>query len=493
MSGVGLCRASSGAVEFGAASAWAQEELIQRGPSVVIVGRFIPAGRTATSVAAGTLRTHVSIGLVLATESGETMAPREAHVANEGAAEPNEPVNGPVEPASGHPTWLELFFDLVIVAAIFQLAHRLQTSPSAAELGFFVLLYLATWVAWTSFTLYANVAGQRTRREAMLLSMVGIAIMAAAVPEATGDRGAIFASAYVGVRILAVRSWALTRQMLFAWPSVQGSAGITPWFVSIWVPAPARYALWGLGLAIDVLLPIAVARGPVIEQQVRRMLERQGRGRARQERRPGAAERRHGLLEEARLDLPHLAERLGLFVIIVLGEAVLQVVIAASGVPWTGPFAVIAAGCLALLVSLWWPIFFRYGVITIHGRRLPIWALLPLHFVTTASITMVAAGLGGLVGHAGETLDAGARWLLCGGVAGYYAAATAAGGIVRAPLTWLLGWGLPGAVAPVLLGFFGWGISNALLLWALVAVAAWQAAYGRLDRRAGPPDTSAAG
>ena len=425
---------------------------------------------------------------------------------------------GTAEPETGHASWLELFFDLVVVAAIAQLAHRLQSAPTLPEVGVFVVLYLAVWIAWMSFTLYANVARERTRREAMLLGMVGIAIMAAAVPEATGDRAAIFAAAYVAVRIFGMRTWAQTRQMLFAWPSVQGSAGIAPWFASIWVGPPVRYALWGLGLAIDVLLPIAVARGPVIEQRVRQMLERQERDRTRQQQReerqqqqeprqrsgrptrpagPGEradrADPRHGPLEEARLDLSHLTERLGLCVIIVLGEAVLQVVTAASGVPWTGRFALIALGCLALLVSLWWPIFFRYGVLTGRSGQLPLWALLPLHFVTTASITMVAAGLGGLVAHAGGTLETGARWLLCGGVAGYYAAATAAGLVVRAPLRWLLGWGLPGVVAPLLLGLFGWELSNEVLLWALVVVAAWQAVYGRLDTRPGPPETPGPG
>lgn len=36
--------------------AWAQEELARRGPSLVIVGRFVPGGRTAACVTAGTLR-----------------------------------------------------------------------------------------------------------------------------------------------------------------------------------------------------------------------------------------------------------------------------------------------------------------------------------------------------------------------------------------------------------------------------------------------------
>lgn len=37
-----------------AAYAWARSQLLERGPTIVVIGRFVPAGRTATTFAAGT-------------------------------------------------------------------------------------------------------------------------------------------------------------------------------------------------------------------------------------------------------------------------------------------------------------------------------------------------------------------------------------------------------------------------------------------------------
>jgi low temperature requirement protein LtrA len=392
---------------------------------------------------------------------------------------------GSQEPTASRVSWLELFFDLVVVAAIAQLALRLQGAPTLRETAVFVLLYLAVWIAWISFTLYANIAGAGTRRQSMLFAMVGIAVMAAAIPQATGDRAVIFVGAYVAVRIFALRTLARTRRMLLAWPSVQGGAGIIPWVASLWVPPPVRYWLWALGLAIDVLMPLLVARGPRLSDRLRRRLERD---RGRRERPAGHAASPPEPMQEAAPDLAHLSERLGLFVIIVLGEAVLQVVTSAAEVPWNRPFVVVGVGSLALLIGLWWPIFFRHGFITTQGRFLPLHTLLPLHFVITASITTVAVGLGGLVADAGGHVEVGLRWLLCGGVAGYYVAATVGGAFAGVPRRWLLGWGVPAVVVPLLVGVFGGPLTDQLLVWPLVAVAAWQGAYrGRL-RGPAPPE-----
>src|SRR4051794_20740811 len=98
-------------------------------------------------------------------------------------------------PAAGrHASWLELFFDLVVVAAIVQLAHRVHDHVTPRSVAVFLGLYLAVWIAWLSFPLYANGGGERTRRRAVVLGMLGIAVMAAAVPEATGERARVFAA-----------------------------------------------------------------------------------------------------------------------------------------------------------------------------------------------------------------------------------------------------------------------------------------------------------
>src|ERR1700755_1158280 len=67
-----------------------------------------------------------------------------------------------------HATWLELFFDLVIVAAVAQLAELLHEGVDAERVVLFGAGYYAMWSVWTAFTLYANVSGIRTRQRAVL-------------------------------------------------------------------------------------------------------------------------------------------------------------------------------------------------------------------------------------------------------------------------------------------------------------------------------------
>ncbi|MEU0566779.1 low temperature requirement protein A [Nonomuraea sp. NPDC005983] len=93
-----------------------------------------------------------------------------------------------------------------------------------------------------------------------------------------------------------------------------------------------------------------------------------------------------GTPKAAVLDPAHLGERLGLFVIIVLGEAVMQVVLASSGRDWDWP--------LGLIVSLWW-LTLRYGlsaVPEVHERGLRPRVALPAHFAMAAGITATVAG-----------------------------------------------------------------------------------------------------
>lgn len=51
-------------------------------------------------------------------------------------------------------TFLELFFDLVFVAVIAQLAHHLAESVTWSSVGWFIFLFYAVWSSWINGTLY---------------------------------------------------------------------------------------------------------------------------------------------------------------------------------------------------------------------------------------------------------------------------------------------------------------------------------------------------
>ncbi|GAA2119825.1 low temperature requirement protein A [Actinomadura napierensis] len=390
--------------------------------------------------------------------------------------------------AERHASWLELFFDLVVVAAVAQLAHRVHDAPSAAGIGAFVLLYYAVWSVWTSFTLYANVAGRWTRQRAMLIAMFGIAVMAAAIPTTVPDvlheapevdHSRTFVIAYIVCRMLASSTWQRTGKILTSWPAAQAGAGLLPWFASIWVHAPARYWLWAGAAALDIAFSVLQSRVPD------RLLEHATRQTEQRRRRRGGEQL--PVPTRAVLDLSHLGERLGLFVIIVLGEAVLQLVDAAGNplAHWDGRLGVAALSGFALLVGLWWLTLQNgvNGVPYFEAEGPTPTATLPGHFAATVSITSVAAGLGAVAAHAGGHVPDGTRWLLCGGLALYFLATTVLGALARLPRRWLLGWAVPCVAAPVLLAALGADLPAWALALILAAVVAWQVAYPRVTRQ----------
>ncbi|MER3589952.1 MAG: low temperature requirement protein A, partial [Mastigocladus sp. ERB_26_1] len=55
-----------------------------------------------------------------------------------------------------HATWLELFYDLVFVVAVSQLAHNLKENVSLAGYLGFVFLFIPVWWSWIGTTMYAN-------------------------------------------------------------------------------------------------------------------------------------------------------------------------------------------------------------------------------------------------------------------------------------------------------------------------------------------------
>ncbi|MGW8379430.1 low temperature requirement protein A [Streptomyces sp. ODS28] len=384
-----------------------------------------------------------------------------------------------------HASWIELFFDLVVVAGIGQLAHLLHDGPDLADVALYALLYLAFWISWACFTVYGDVEGEGVSPPRMLLAMLGLAVMIAAVPGVRGAHGTAFVLAYVFLRWFAGRIWSRGK-VVMDWPLAQFGAGALPWLVSVWVDAPARYRLWALGIALDLLVMLA-ASGRRMFGNAQRKLDRLLAHRPAP--RPDPAGRRRGptgppRLEAAYSDAPHLAERLGLYVIIVLGEGVIQVVTAAAEVPWDLPLSATAVGAFALLIGVWM-LSLLYGFAGVP--RLAEGAVAPrltmgLHCVATMGLAALAAGLGAAAEHPHGPVDPGVRWLLCAALACYFAVGLLAGCAAGRGWAWCGGWGLPGVVLPLLLGLFGAPLDAGWLVWVLAALVCWQVLHA-----SGPP------
>ncbi len=364
-----------------------------------------------------------------------------------------------------HASWIELFFDLVAVAGIGALAHLLHDAGSLADISLYVVLYLAFWTAWANVAMYGNVAADRTRTTSMLAAMALLAVMVAAVPQVRTEHGTSFALAYVGLRYLADHMWR-RGQIVVDWPLVQLGFGTVPWVVSLFVDAPWRYVLWGAGLVVDLVVMFAVNGSRVLRSAQERM----------EHMHQAVPEKAAGMKVSAlRSDTTHLAERLGLYVIIVLGEGLILVIDVASATPWDAALGAVSAGAFALLVAVW-TLSVRYGyagVPHLSPARLPVRIAMALHCFTTGALAVLATGLGMAVAHAHGELPAHVRWLLCGAVA-FYFAVTAAATMLLVGARGLLSSAVQCTLASLATGVVGGGLGAVELVWALTAVAYWQ-------------------
>ncbi|GIG23408.1 hypothetical protein Cch01nite_41320 [Cellulomonas chitinilytica] len=299
-----------------------------------------------------------------------------------------------------HASWLELFFDLVVVAGIGMLAHLLEEDESGGGLAVYVVAFTAFWIVWACFTTYSNIAGDETHTLPMLAGMAVLGVMTAAVPEIRDEHARAFAIAYVVGRVLAARPWRQATVVVDL-PLVQAAFGVVPWIVSWWVDSPARYVLWAVGLAMDLLLLLSTTREKLLadsQSRLDRMLQKVSRS-GRQRRDDRQARELPTTVVAMDADPAHLGERLGLFVLIVLGEGLVQVVDGASEATWDRELAVTGAGAFTLVFALW-------GVAVHHGyagvAMLPQGGITPrlawaAHLCATLALATVAAVLGGLV------------------------------------------------------------------------------------------------
>jgi low temperature requirement protein LtrA len=326
--------------------------------------------------------------------------------------------------------WLELFFDLVMVACIGQIAHTMHGDPGPlAFAGFFGLLAVVWW-AWVNSTVTMNLFGARVTPSlwiATSIAMIAIAFMAASVPEAFGDRAAAFAIANAVIRMIWMLPWWLKRRVtgLPWWRPIR--FGVLPaaiWIASIWVPPPWTFVLWALAVAVEILMLVRL----------------------------GGAE---SWLSRT-LDVPHMVERVVLLVVIVFGESVLSIIteLDLAWAPMTWLAGLLGFVCVTLLA---W-VFFTYATTAVETgmRRLQLRgsvgglrdAVMYLPYLLVAGVVLLAAGLGTAVAEAAEHVELGTTVCIAAGISLFMVASTAES--LRYGTRWrdVVLWGPAGVILP---------------------------------------------
>jgi low temperature requirement protein LtrA len=107
--------------------------------------------------------------------------------------------------------WAELFFDLIWVFAITQIATMLAAAHNAGEAARTLLLFVPLWWGWVGTTLLANLAGNLVDRAIGRLVLFGVAgcglLISVAVGGAYGDRAETFAVGYAVLRLVLWAAW----------------------------------------------------------------------------------------------------------------------------------------------------------------------------------------------------------------------------------------------------------------------------------------------
>ncbi|MDF5710085.1 MAG: low temperature requirement protein A [Nostoc sp. S4] len=294
-------------------------------------------------------------------------------------------------------TWLELFYDLVFVVAVSQLAHNLNEDISLSGLFGFVVLFIPVWWSWIGTTFYANRFDSDDVGHRLLIGvqMLTAAAMAVNIHHGLSESSPGFALSYALGRVVLVIEYVRAgihiplARALTTRHAIGFAIAALLWFISAFIPVPWRFALWTLAIVIDFTTPLTARKFQV------------------------------GLLPHA----SHLPERFGLFTIIVLGEAIIAVVNGVSEQKWDTLTVISAVFGLIIAFSWWWVYFDNLGgkpieIARTYGKTGIVYLWLYTHLPLV--IGFAAAGVGVeqiLLSKPTLALSDSHRWLICGSIA----------------------------------------------------------------------------
>lgn len=242
---------------------------------------------------------------------------------------------------------LELLFDLTFVVAVAQVAtqfaDKIEHGVGASAILPFLMVFFAIWWAWINFTWFASAydTDDIQYRLLTLLQMGGVLVLAAGVPTAfhSGNYFGITLGYFI-MRVGLVAQWVRAgvespagRRTAFRYAAAITVVQIG-WVLRLLLPTTPAAVPYTVYLAFLVLAALDVSVPP--------WAERTG---------------------ETNWHPHHIAERYGLFTIILLGECVASL---ATGIGLilnanspTVPLVVIGVFGLVLLFSLWWLYFLQ--------------------------------------------------------------------------------------------------------------------------------------
>ncbi|MCZ8515804.1 low temperature requirement protein A [Paenibacillus filicis] len=233
-------------------------------------------------------------------------------------------------------TWLELFYDLLFVAAVSKASHVLihvkYGSIPVEYLTKFVLIFVPIWWAWVGQSLFVNRFGQDiiSHRIFLILQLFFVLIMTASLSVNFDQYYIPFLIGYIGLRAMTAIQYLSVHKKEEAHRKITarylGSRfwiGLVISSLSLFFDSWIRYVVLYAGIAVDILLPL-IGRQYLVKSPI---------------------------------NTHHLLERFSLFTLILLGEAVISILTVLQSSYWTWQSILFASMTFLLIIAMWWQYF----------------------------------------------------------------------------------------------------------------------------------------
>ncbi|WP_329119523.1 low temperature requirement protein A [Streptomyces sp. NBC_01353] len=272
-------------------------------------------------------------------------------------------------------TPLELFFDLCFVVAVAQagaeLVHAVAEHHAADGVAHYAMVFFAIWWAWMNFTWFASAYDNDDvlYRVATFVQIAGVLILAAGVSRVFEDDFLVAVLGYVVMRLALSFQWLRAahhatnpteRTMChrYAGGVILCQIG---WTALLWAPESARSWIFLVMIVAELAVPVVAEKDTNTHWHAH-----------------------------------HIAERYGLFTIIVLGETIAAATVAVktgvSEYDALDELLPIAAGGLLIVYAAWWIYFAAPAHVRLHSNRQAfLWGY--GHYLIFASAAAIGAGI----------------------------------------------------------------------------------------------------
>jgi low temperature requirement protein LtrA len=284
---------------------------------------------------------------------------------------------------------LELLFDLTFAVAVAQIADQLAASIEKGNgltaIVPFLMVFFAIWWAWMNFTWFASAydTDDVPYRLMTLIQMAGVLVLAAGVPAAFNSENYLgITIGFLVMRVGLVGQWirAAVESPAGRRTALRYAIGIgviqAGWVARLWLPTARADQWWTVYLVFVVLVALEVMVPPW-------------------------AERTGGITWHPH----HIAERYGLFTIILLGETIAVLATGISEVVTAGdrvgPLVAAGVSALVLIFGLWWLYFLQPAGEGLEEHRDGSFFWGYGHYFVFAGLGSLGAGLQVVINYSG--------------------------------------------------------------------------------------------